>query len=44
MAFHVAFRQIISVECDLIYEAFKTEFDKAATAALSLSINIPGTT
>ncbi|KAK7852151.1 cytochrome p450 85a1 [Quercus suber] len=38
MAFYVAFRQIIIAECDLIYEAF----DKAATAALSLPINIPG--
>lgn len=43
MAFYVAFRQIISAECDLIYEAFKREFDKVATAALSLPINIPGT-
>ncbi|KAK7861484.1 cytochrome p450 85a1 [Quercus suber] len=38
MAFYVAFRQIIIAECDLIYEAF----DKVATAALSLPINIPG--
>ncbi|XP_075659319.1 cytochrome P450 85A1-like [Castanea sativa] len=43
MAFYVAFRQIISAECDLIYEAFEREFDKVATAALSLPINIPGT-
>uniref|UniRef100_A0A7N2LAK8 Cytochrome P450 n=1 Tax=Quercus lobata TaxID=97700 RepID=A0A7N2LAK8_QUELO len=43
MAFYVAFRQIIETECDLIYKAFKEEFDKVATAALSLPINIPGT-
>ena len=43
MAFYVGFRQIIEAECDLIYKAFKEEFDKVATAALSLPINIPGT-
>ncbi|KAM4110458.1 hypothetical protein ACB094_03G196900 [Castanea mollissima] len=43
MAFYAAFRQIIKAEYDLICKAFKAEFDKVATASLSLPINIPGT-
>ena len=43
MAFYAAFRQIIKAEYDLICKTFKAEFDKVATASLSLPINIPGT-
>jgi brassinosteroid-6-oxidase 1 len=42
MAFYISFRQIIEVEADSIYKAFKEEFDKVATGTLSLAIYIPG--
>lgn len=43
MAFYISFKQIVEAESDLIYETFKTEFEKVATGTLSLPISIPGT-
>lgn len=44
MALLIAFKQIMEIESDSIYEAFKAEFDKLMAGTLSLPINIPGTT
>ncbi|KAF7132327.1 hypothetical protein RHSIM_Rhsim09G0125800 [Rhododendron simsii] len=44
MALLIAFKQIMEIESDSIYEAFQAEFDKLMAGTLSLPINIPGTT
>lgn len=43
MALLIAFKQIIEIESDSTYEAFKVEFNKLMVGTLSLPINIPGT-
>ena len=43
MALFIAFKQIMEIESNSIYEAFKAEFDKLMVGSLSLPINIPGT-
>ncbi|GFZ05010.1 brassinosteroid-6-oxidase 1 [Actinidia rufa] len=43
MALFITFKQIMEIESNSSYEAFKTEFDKLMVGSLSLPINIPGT-
>ncbi|GFZ10932.1 brassinosteroid-6-oxidase 2 [Actinidia rufa] len=43
MALFIAFKQIMEIESNSSYEAFKAEFDKLMVGSLSLPINIPGT-
>lgn len=43
MAFLIAFKQIVELESDSMFEAVEREFNKLARGVLSLPINISGT-
>ncbi|XP_011015762.1 PREDICTED: cytochrome P450 85A1-like [Populus euphratica] len=42
-AFVIAFKLIVDSQSSVIYDNFKSEFDKLAAGTISLAINIPGT-